>query len=248
MIKRTFDLFKQQLNSNLYKGDNVYCCVCESGFKKFKTFGWRGKKKPRCYNCGSFQRHRLIWKYLNDKFDILNRPIKVLHFAPEKKFFEILSKNEVIEYYPCDLYPDSFNYPNSHKILKGDITDIPFQSNYFDFILCNHVLEHIPDDKKAMSELFRVMKSGGFGIFQVPIDYSREVTYEDPSITNPKEREKEFGQYDHVRWYGKDYQERLEKVGFEVFKDDFVNTFSLKDQNRYGFDSAELIYHCKKTA
>ncbi|WP_420321736.1 class I SAM-dependent methyltransferase [Flagellimonas sp.] len=247
LLKKIFDRSKEWTNSILFKGDKVYCCVCESKFRKFKTFGWKKKKKPRCYKCRSFARHRLIWKYLNDNFEIQKEGFKILHFAPEKKIFEILNANHLIEYYPCDLNPDAFHYPNRQKISKVDITNIPFESNYFDLILCNHVLEHVPEDKKAMAELFRVMKTNGFGIFQVPMDYSREMTYEDFSITNPKEREKEFGQFDHVRWYGRDYKTRLEKAGFVVDVNNFVNTFSKKDQIKYGFDSSELIYHCWKT-
>lgn len=246
-IKKKFDACKKQVNTILYKGNNAYCCVCQSSFRTFRTFAWRGKKKPKCVNCGSYARHRLVWKYLNDNFDLFEKPIKVLHFAPEKIFYDILGKNQNIVYYPCDLNPNFYkHYTDNKKIAKVDITNIPFEDNYFDFIMCNHVLEHVPDDKKAMFELFRVMKKGGFGIFQVPIDYEREVTYEDFSITSPKEREKAFGQFDHVRWYGKDYVNRLEKVGFTVSEDRFVETFSKEQQFKFGFDSSELIYHCKK--
>ena len=110
-----------------------------------------------------------------------------------------------------------------------DITDIPFEKDTFDFILCNHVLEHVPDDKLAMSELYRVMKKGGNGIFQVPIDYGRATTYEDWTITTPEERKKAFGQHDHVRWYGQDYKLRLHEAGFSVHEDDFVKKFSSED-------------------
>lgn len=97
-----------------------------------------------------------------------------------------------------------------------------------------------------MSELYRVMKKGGSGIFQVPIDYNRDETFEDFSITSPKEREKAFGQHDHVRLYGKDYKTRLENAGFRVTEDDFVKGFSTSEQTRYGIRDSELIYYCEK--
>ncbi len=247
LLKRIFDELKGQTNAIVFYGNSFYCSICQSNFRKFKTFGWKKRKRPKCYKCGSFPRHRLLWRYLNDRFDILNEPIRILHVAPEKSLFKIFSNFKHVEYYPCDLNPEAYRFPNSHIIFKVDITEIPFESDYFDLILCNHVLEHIQEDKKAMSELFRVMKKGGFGIFQVPIDYSRETTYEDFSITDPKERERAFGQFDHVRWYGKDYKNKLEKVGFYVNEDEFVKTFSKKNQFKYGFDSTELIYHCIKT-
>lgn len=240
-------LRKYKLNKNeiTYKGNKVTCSICNSSYKEFGPFGLKKRKNALCFKCGSLERHRLVWKYLNDK-NLLKKPLSILHFAPEKVFYDIFSKSRDIEYFPCDLMPENYNYSDGTKIIKADITDIPFESNCFDFILCSHVLEHIPDDNLAMSELFRVMKNGGFGIFQVPIDYSREKTYEDFSITNPKEREKAFGQHDHVRWYGKDYINRLEKVGFQVTEDDYVITFSEVEQFKYGFMNSEKIYYCKK--
>ncbi len=169
-----------------------------------------------------------------------------MHFAPEKMFYDIFSTNKDIEYYPCDLSPKAYTYDGNVKIIKADITKIPFQENYFDVIICNHVLEHITADGLATSELYRVLKKDGWAILQVPIDYKREATYEDFSITTPKGREKAFGQKDHVRWYGQDYKDRLKKAGFIVKEDDFVKSFSSEDLYRYGLIKSELIYYCKK--
>jgi SAM-dependent methyltransferase len=171
----------------------------------------------------------------------------MLHFAPEHCFQAIFSKTREIQYFPCDFSPELYDVTKgANKVLKVDITDIPFAAGSFDAILCSHVLEHIPDDARAMSELFRVLKNGGWAILQVPIDYDRERTYEDFSIVTPEAREIAFGQYDHVRWYGRDYKERLAKVGLLVPEDDFIKTFSPKKVRNYGFMSSELIYFCQK--
>ena len=130
--------------------------------------------------------------------------------------------------------------------VKMDIHDIPFNDNEFDVIMCNHVLEHVEDDNKAMSEFFRVMKPGGWGIFQVPIDRSREETFDDPSIINPKEREKHYWQSDHVRLYGKDYGKKLASVGFDVVEDNYVKTLDITLVKRYALPENEIIYLCKK--
>lgn len=244
-VKKIFDFLKLRANLLLYSGNQVHCCLCDTGSRKFKTFGWRHKKSPKCIHCGSRARHRLIWKFLLERTPLFENHVKILHFAPEKPVYKNILRHELVEYYPCDLYPDKYDFILD-QVNKVDITKIPFEDNLFDIILCNHVLEHVPDDKTAMKELFRVMKVGGFGIFQVPVDYSRDLTFEDFSITDPREREKAFGQFDHVRWYGRDYKQRLEDTGFRVDLNNYVNTFSAHDIRRNGFDPEELIYYCQK--
>lgn len=170
----------------------------------------------------------------------------MMHVAPEKVFYELFSASPFIDYYPCDLFPNRYAYNGTTRILKVDITAIPFENDFFDVILCNHVLEHISDEQKAMSELNRVLKPSGWGIFQVPLDHSLEKTYEDDSITSSKGREKAFGQYDHVRLYGRDYKDRLAAAGFKVREDHFVEQFQPDEIFRYGFDPQEVIYFCKK--
>ncbi len=242
-------IYNKYYNFNQTKDHNVECKICNSTFKEFESFGVTSKRKNAlCYNCGSLERHRLLYDYLSNKSELFaaNKQIKLLHFAPEKIFYDILSNKGNIDYTPCDLFPENYQYNGSVKVEKVNITSIPYGDNTFGFILCNHVLEHIPDDNKAISELYRVMKSEGVGIFQVPIDNKREKTYEDFSITDPKEREKAFGQDDHVRWYGQDYKNRLEKAGFLVNKDDYVMKFTKEELYKYGFDGSEFIYTCSK--
>lgn len=130
--------------------------------------------------------------------------------------------------------------------VKADICQLPFADNTYDIIFCNHVLEHIPDDKKAMQELYRVMKPGGMAILQIPQDLSRETTFEDDSITDPKERREVFGQYDHLRVYGRDYFEKLRKVGFRVEEVDYTSKLSAEEIDIYRLAKGEILPVCFK--
>ena len=234
---RSYELWK-------FKGNKVFCTICGSSFDSFAPYGPRPNAK--CPECGAVERHRLLWKYLNDKTNFRTWDnINLLHFAPEKVFHKIFSTLP-IHYFPCVLFPEDFYLKDGVKVQKGDITAIPFEDNFFDVEICSHVLEHIEDDRRAMSELYRVMKPGGWGIFQVPIDYSLEKTYEDFSITSLEGRKKAFGQEYHVRWYGNDYKDRLASVGFKVTVDNYVKTFSKEEIEKYAFEGYELVYYCRK--
>ena len=248
MPKKIIKLYQrghELIEHNLYRGKNVHCPICESSYKTFKAFGSR--ENAQCLNCRALERHRLLWIYLNEKTDIFNgEKIRLLHFAPEKFLYKIFQRDSNIDYYPCDLFPENYTYDNKIEIIKVDITKIQFDRNYFDVILCNHVLEHIPDDTRAMSELNRVMNTNGWGIFQVPIDYNLKETYEDFSITSPEARKIAFGQIDHVRMYGKDYKDRLANNGFNVLEDDFIHSLSKSSIKKMGLMDHELVYFCKK--
>ena len=130
--------------------------------------------------------------------------------------------------------------------VKADICDLPFEDNSFDFIFCNHVLEHIHNDTKAMQELYRVLKKGGMGVFQIPQDLTRPVTFEDDSITNKKERTKIFGQYDHVRIYGKDYFNKLRNIGFTVIENEYCTVLSNSEVDTFRLTQDEIIPVCYK--
>ena len=173
-----------------------------------------------------------------DFFDA-SRSKKVLHMAPEQCFLGRFKKLKHINLITADLYSPIVD-------VKADICNLPFKDDAFDIIFCNHVLEHIEDDKKAMQELYRVLKKGGFGIFQIPQDYSRETTYEDFSITSPEERAKHFGQYDHVRVYGSDYFDRLRSVGFNVKEINYSTKLSEKKVDVYRLMQNEILPVCYK--
>ena len=130
--------------------------------------------------------------------------------------------------------------------VKADICNLPFQNDEFDFIICNHVLEHIPNDTKAMQEIYRVLAPGGTAILQVPYKASLQKTFEDNSITDPKERAKIFGQYDHVRIYGMDYFEKLESIGFKAQAVDYTKMLTSEEVEKYRLPMDELIPVCKK--
>jgi SAM-dependent methyltransferase len=189
----------------------------------------------------SLERHRLFWLYLKNETNFFSsiKKIKILHFAPEQAFYNRFKKIKHLEYITTDL-----NSPLAD--IKADICNLPFKDLEFDYIFCNHVLEHIPDDTKAMQELYRVLAPGGIGIFQIPQDLSRKTTYEDNSITDPKERTKIFGQYDHVRIYGYDYFNKLRSIGFEVLAVDYTKKLSDKDIDKFRLAKGEIIPVCKK--
>lgn len=204
-------------------------------FRTFLPYGY-AKQRPNVLSPStlSLERHRLLWLYLKNETDFFSNPKKVLHFAPEQAFYKRFKKLSHIDYTTTDL-----NSPLAD--IKADICNLPFQDNTYDFIFCNHVLEHIPDDTKAMHELYRVMKSGGMGIFQIPQNLTRETTYEDDSITDKDERTKIFGQYDHVRVYGRDYFEKLRAVGFRVDEVDYTKTLSEETIELYRLAKGEII-------
>ena len=211
-----------------------------SSFRKFLPYGYNNVRlnalSPSTF---SLERHRLLWLYLKRETDFFEKKIKLLHFAPEKAFLSKFKKLENISYDTIDL-----NSPLAD--IKADICNLPLKDNTYDFILCNHVLEHIINDKKAMQELYRVLKKGGIGIFQVPIDITKNKTFEDFSITDPKERNKLFGQYDHVRIYGMDFFDRLINVGFEVKQCEYTAHLNKEEIIKYCLPKKEIIPICIK--
>lgn len=211
-------------------------------FRSFLPYGYeKTRENVLSPSTLSLERHRLLWLYLKRETDFFTRPAQLLHFAPEQAFYKRFRKLRNLQYTTTDL-----NSPLAD--VKADICDLPFEDNQFDVILCNHVLEHIPDHLKALSELLRVMKPGGWGIFQVPQDLNRDATFEDPGITDPEERRRLFGQYDHVRVYGKDYFDILKSAGFEVEAVDYTQALGPEAIARYRLADGELIPLVRKPA
>ena len=197
------------------------------------------RANAECPYCHSLERHRLQWIYMKDKTNLFKKKLSILHFAPEAAFSSKLLSLKNINYLSCDLY-------DKKVMLKADITNLPFKDNSFDVVLCNHVLEHIVNDSLAMSEVFRILKKDGWAILQVPIDYKRKFTFEDPTVVSPSERLKLFGQEDHVRIYGSDYKDKLKTAGFKVEVKDFAKTLAPQLISKYLLDEDELIYYCTK--
>ena len=128
--------------------------------------------------------------------------------------------------------------------LHFDVQNIPLEDEYVDVIICNHLLEHVEDDRRAMAELYRILKKGGWGIMLVPEDRSRAITFEDDTITDPEERTRIFGQYDHRRIYGRDYDKRLAEAGFRVERIAYAERLSDEQRQRYaiGHDDLVVVY------
>jgi len=224
-----------------YRGNKWEDPINGKKYRKFLPYGYQ-KIRPNALSPGtlSLERHRALWLFLQRHTDFFeNTEAGILHLAPEQAFVKRFKKIFGRNYVTVDLHSPLAE-------IKADITDLPFDDDYFDVILCNHVLEHIPDDHKAMQELYRVMKPGGYGIFQVPLEAEREKTFEDPSISDPKKRAELFGQYDHVRVYGKDYFDRLREAGFIVEAIPVANIFTSDEIRRYVLDPAEIIPLVKK--
>ncbi|WP_338409956.1 methyltransferase domain-containing protein [uncultured Flavobacterium sp.] len=224
------------------KGTKFTDPIDGKSFKMFLPYGY-GQQRNNVLSPStlSLERHRLLWLYLKNEtgFFTSKTKLKVLHFAPEQAFYKLFRNQKNLDYTTTDLFSPLAD-------VKADICNLPFEDNQYDIVLCNHVLEHIADDNKAMQELYRVLKPGGMGIFQIPQDLDREITYSDDSITDQKERAKIFGQYDHVRIYGKDYFDKLRNIGFKVEEVDYTNSILPKLVEKYCLAKGEVIPVCYK--
>ncbi len=222
------------------KGNRFTDPIDEKSFKTFLSYGY-GNQRNNVLSPStlSLERHRLLWLYLKNETDFFSKDLKVLHFAPEQAFYSRFKKQKNLDYTTTDLESPLAD-------VKADICNLPFENDAYDVILCNHVLEHIPDDTNAMQELYRVLKPGGMAILQIPQDLSREKTFEDNSITDKKERAKIFGQYDHVRVYGRDYFDKLRTIGFKVDEVDYTAKLSKEEVEKYCLAKGEIIPVCYK--
>ena len=248
----------------LLKGSRFTDPIDGKSFRMFLPYGY-GNQRNNVLSPStlSLERHRLLWLYLQNETDFFqseldsdspvtqnkriklrkdaetSSALKVLHFAPEQEFYKRFKKQTNIEYTTTDLLSPLAD-------VKADICNLPFEDNAYDIIFCNHVLEHIPDDTKAMQELFRVLKPGGMGIFQIPQDLSRANTFTDDTIVDQKERAKIFGQYDHVRVYGRDYFDKLRSIGFKVIEEDYTHKIAHQLVEKYCLAKGEIIPICFK--
>ena len=231
LFKPFFDIF--------FKGTKFTDPINNKSYSYFFPYGYnKQRKNALCPGTFSLERHRLLWLYLKKETDFFNSNNKILHFAPEQcfhKFFKSFFKN----YTTTDL--------NSPIVdIKADICNLPFNDNSFDYILCNHVLEHIYDDEKAMKEIYRVLNKNGIAILQVPIDINSNYTHEGRDIDNKHNRNKLFGQYDHLRMYGLDYFKKLKNIGFKVKNENYLSNISQDEKDKYSLHNAGSIPVCIK--
>lgn len=228
--------------SIFYIGNKVECPVCNSKYRKFLPYGRNtsSRENALCPSCLSLERHRLMALYMKRKTNFYTANLKVLHVAPEYCFIDRFEQMKNLDYITADI-------ESPLAKVKMDIHQIPFPENTFDVAICNHVMEHVDDYILAMSELHRVLKPGGWALIQSPQDMKYEVTYEDPTITDPNEREIHFLQNDHLRLFGRNYGRELEKGGFKVTEDRFVmDELSKAEVLRYSLPGEEIVYFCQK--
>jgi SAM-dependent methyltransferase len=224
----------------LYRGGGLECPCCRGRFRAFRTH--KGRRNAICPKCGAKERHRQLWLWLERETDLLSAELDVLHIAPEPALARHLSRQPQLRYVSGDLMS-----PLAAMVL--DVTDIPFPDDRFDVILCSHVLEHVQDDRRAMQELHRVLRPGGWAVLQVPIEADRARTYEDPAVVTAEERLRIFGQDDHVRIYGRDYTDRLEAAGFRVAAVGYAERLPAAERQRHALRPAEPpIYLARKPA
>lgn len=222
-----------------YAGRGVECPVCGRRYRRFMPYGYvHPRGNALCPACLALERHRLMWLFLVRETDFFEARPRLLHIAPErcfiKRFETLLGENHIT----ADL-------ESPLAKVKMDIQAIPFGEYEFDVIFCNHILEHVADDRLAMSEMFRVMRPGGWGIMLSPVTRGKATTYEDATITTLEGRAAAFGQRDHVREYGEDYAGRLAGAGFDVEAINYIDHIDPEEIALYGL-RAETIYLVRK--
>ena len=246
---------RQQIARVRYAGSSVHCPMCHAWLdqliphgqdhpvlERLDIVGGGYRDAATCPVCLATDRERLVYLYLKWKASLFDADaVRLLHVAPEASLMHALTRNGHIDYLSTDLQAP-------HVMMQMDLCEIPLDDNTFDVILCNHVLEHIPDDQRAMSEIQRVMKPSGFAILQTPISRKLDTTYEDPGITRPEDRMCAFGQWDHVRVYGGDYAQRLVEAGFYVERFDWTHDrdFARHSEMTQGLNPDEILYIARK--
>ena len=217
-----------QVISPFFRGSRYEDPINGRTYRKFLSYGRGDRTRPNALapDTLSLERHRAVWMYLTEHSDLFSGgPGRtMLHLAPEYCFLKRFNRAEGLDIVRADLV-------SPWADVHFDVHEIPYEADTFDIIMGNHLMEHVADDHKVMTEYFRVMKPGGWGIFQVPMDRNNPKTLEDPVVTDPAERERLYWQRDHVRLYGMDYADRYRAVGFEVEEIDLRDLFG---EERYG--------------
>jgi hypothetical protein len=235
-MSRFADAVRLRAITARHRGDAVCCPICEHSFDAFKD-DWN-RYGALCWRCGSHERHRAQWLLLQHRPQLLRDAGSLLHFSPEWCLSRRLRRVAGLRYVTTDLDP------GQTADLRLDVTAIKLPDGAFDAVLCSHVLEHVPDDARAMAELRRITAPGGFCLVMVPLDLTRDTTYEDPSVTQPAERQREFLQFDHVRLYAPDISDRLAAAGFDVETIDMARELGSEAQ-RYRLLASDLIFLCR---
>lgn len=239
--RNDFHFFLFRFRALKYRGNVVKCNCCENEFSQFLPYGNVKRDNAICPRCNSLERNRVLWMYLQKELNIENRHWKILHFAPERTLEKRFKALANLDYFGVDLNPQLADY-------QVDITDIPYEKNTFDLIICSHVLGHVPDEPKAIQEMKRVLSPNGLAIIMTVIDINNKDTYENPNVKTPAERLEHYGEDDLTRLHGMDFGQRLANEGFNVERLDYRLTFDEAEQRRFGLGSGEreVLYLCKK--
>jgi len=246
------------IRSYFYRGDNYYCPICQHSFRTMlpggfdlpviaekEIVGGGYRQNNICPRCQSTDRDRLVYLYFKEKTTFFTQPQQVLHVAPEPSLFKVFSKLPNLVYYAGTKYQEGFYYSDELPVI--DLRALSYKDNLFDFVIANHVLEHIKEEDKVLHEIFRVLKPGGRAILQVPVANKLNTTFEDPSIQTKSDREKFYGQFDHVRLYGKDYPDRLSAAGFTVSKTKpGDSSWPMANADKFALNSNEYLYIANK--
>ena len=219
-----------------------YCPVCSSRVRRFTPYGLKRRPEAQCPVCKLLERHRLVWVFFKERTTLFDgHARKMLHFAPEPEFSKRFKKIPSLNYVSADLFD-----PNA--MLKADISNIACPDESFEVVYCSHVLEHVEDDRKAIGEMYRVLKKDGQAVILVPITV--EKTFEDTSVMDPRQRERLFGQHDHLRQYGIDFTERLSECGFAVtvlYASDILTDRQITQMGLHHIEEKRMpIFFCQK--
>ena len=221
-----------------YLGRGRECPICGARRRRFLPYGYvTSREDALCPHCLSLERHRMIWLWLERHSDLFATHPRLLHIAPEvslMRHFKRHYKGHSDNYITADLESPLAD-------MHFDVQHIPMETRSIDVVICNHLLEHVEDDAKALQELYRILKPGGWGIMLVPEDRSRATTFEDDTITDPAERTRLFGQYDHRRVYGRDYDDRLRRAGFEVERIAATGLVTAAEHRLYAIGGDDLV-------
>lgn len=239
-FRNEFIYFKYRVISVFYSGSKFYCNCCGKSFRKFLPHGIVVRKNAACPYCKSLERTRVLLFYLQNETDIFNNDKSILHIAPEKQLEKLLRKSSG-NYISGDINPAL-----AQEVV--DITNIQYSTNTFDYIICSHVLGHVPDEQKAVREIYRVLKPGGLAIIMTVLGKNLAETYENNDIESSVDRIKHFGEPDLIRLHGRDFIERIKRPEVEVQEINYLQKFSKEEQERYslGNNQRELIFQCIK--
>lgn len=236
-VYRRADNYRRPTTGTGTRPGAVLCPICGTSRQKFLPFGLAGRPNAMCPGCGSIERHRLMWLFLTRRTDILRKRHRILHTAPEPCLEGPLRTLHGRRYVTVDAF-------NPGADLQADLKDLPMSDDTFDVVLTSHVLEHIQDDDRAIAELVRVLKPGGWALILVPYDPGRP-TREDPGLTTPAARMAAYGHPYHYRIYGNDLPSRLESHGLSVRVYTTKDILSGHHRRRYRVNRNNLFY-CRK--